>query len=245
MGLPILPKATFPYKNPWLKTGFKMSPFDCGQESILVQVKDAEGRADKLNAIKQVLEECTGGTTDPGALPLFTVEDMFVRLREKSGGETLALTYVCSNEVQLPEGEDGALVSRECKTPVNITIQLKDIQLVQEGEHTLVFPISEDIGVKMRYPTLDGTLEYGDDPGQVVMSCIESVYDSDTVYPAADQTKEELERFYKSIPLKVKNEIREKFFNTMPHLHYVIKAKCSKCGYMHEQQVESLNSIFT
>jgi hypothetical protein len=221
-----------------------MSPFDCGLESILIQVKDAEARADKLNAIKQVLDECTTGV-DTGTLPLFAVEDMFVRLREKSGGETLSLTYVCSNEVTLPEGPEGAMVERECKTPVNITVQLKDIQLVQEGEHKTAFQITEDIGVKMRYPTLDSTLEYGDDPKDVVMSCIESVFDAETVYPAADQTKEELERFYKSIPLSVKNEIREKFFNSMPHLHYVIKAKCPKCGYNHEQQVESLNSIFT
>lgn len=244
MGLPILPKSTFPYKNAWIKNGFKMSPFTCGQESILVQVKDSVSRDEKLNAIKQILEECTINAT-PGTLPLFTVEDMFVRLREKSGGETLSLTYVCSNEVSVPEGEDGALVERECKTPVNITVNLNEIKLVQEGEHKLTFAVSEDIGIKMRYPTLDSTLEYGEDPQQVVLSCIESVYDAERIYPAEEHTKEELQEFYKSMPLAVKNEIREKFFGSMPQLKYTIKAKCSKCGYDHEQQVESLNSIFT
>lgn len=244
MGLPTLPKSLFPYKNDWIKTGFKMVPFACGQESILLQVKDSDSRAEKLNAMKQILEECTQGA-EVGALPLFTIEDMFVRLREKSGGETLSLTYVCSNEVEVPEGPEGELISRECKTPVNITVNLKDIKLVQEGEHKLTFQISEDVGVKMRYPNLDSTLEYGDDPAQIVMSCIESVFDAEQVYPTADESKEEVERFYKTIPLSVKNEIREKFFNSMPHLHYTIKAKCPKCGYDHEQPVESLNAIFT
>lgn len=244
MGLPILPKSTFPYKNSWIKTGFKMTPFACGQESILLQVKDSDSNAEKLNAMKQILEECATGV-DIGTLPLFTIEDMFVRLREKSGGETLSLTYVCSNEVELPEGPDGAMVTRECKTPVNITVNLGDIKLVQEGEHKLTFQVTDDVGVKMRYPTLDTTLLYGSDPAQVVMSCIESVFDAEQVYPTDQETKEEVESFYKTIPLSVKNEMREKFFASMPHLHYTIKAKCPKCGYDHEQPVESLNAIFT
>lgn len=245
MSLPILPKATFTYKNQWHPSGSKLAPFTCGQESILIQVKDSESKEDKLNAIKQILEECYQGQTPPGALPLFIVEDMFVRLREKSGGETIQLTYVCTNEVELPEGEDGALVKRECKTPVNIVLNLKELTLAQEGEHKLTFMATEDVGVKMKYPTLDSALAHGDDAKQVVLSCIESVFDSEQVYPAADQPKEELEHFYNTMPLAVKSEIRAKFFGTMPSLKYTIRAKCPKCGYDHVQEVDSLNGIFT
>lgn len=243
MSLPVLPKASFTHKNEWLKTPVKLYPFTCGQESILLQVKDSKDKHEKLNAIKQVLSECVDGI-NPGALPLFQVENLFLRLREKSAGETLQLTYVCANEVELPEGEDGEMVTRECRTPIHINLDLQKVVLKQEGVHNLTFQVSEGIGLKMRYPTLDSTLE-SDDSQDLVLSCIESVFDEENVYPAAEQTKEELERFYKSIPLSVKKRITTEFFQSMPSLQYTINAVCPKCGYKHTQEVDSLNGIFT
>jgi len=244
MSLPILPKATFPYKNKWLKGAIKFHPFTCGQESILVQVKDSEDPKEKLVAIAQILDECVTGA-DSQTLPLFAVEDLFLRIREKSAGETLSLTYVCSNEVELPEGPEGALVKRSCNTPVNVVINLKEVQLQQEGEHITTFQVSEDIGIKMTYPTLKSASASDSNPAAIVLSCIESIFDAETVYPAADSTPEELKQFYNSMPLSVKNEIKLKFFDSMPTLRYTIKAKCPKCGYDHVQEIESLNSIFT
>ncbi len=248
MALPIIPKASFPYTSKWLKGKLTYHPFTVGLESILLQVKDSKDKTEKLNAIRQILEDCVAGA-DVMALPLFIVEDLFIRIREKSSGESVQATYICTNAVDKVTGknEDGSdIIAQgvECATPVHVDINLKDVKLAQEGEHKLVFQITEDIGVKMRYPSLETSI--GENaPEDIVLGCIESVFDAETVHPTEGSTNEELMVFWNSVPLSKKKEITQLFFQSMPSLSYTIQAVCPGCGYVHEQKIDSLNSIFT
>jgi hypothetical protein len=241
MSLPVIPKKFFDVKSKYLPKGkITMSPFTVGLENLLLQVKESEDDKEKMSAVKQVVQECTQTPDlDVGALPLFVVEEVFLRLREHSIGELIEQQYQCSNEKP-----DETI----CNTVMPIQIDLREFKLVEQPEHTNVIVVADPIGVKFRYPSIDMFEDEGTDTSdevETIISCIESIFDADNVHKAEDQTRAELTNFWKSLTLRQKKEVFDKFFNTMPHMHYKKDHKCPGCGHVHTIEFNSLQEVFS
>lgn len=242
--LPIIPKKTFELKSKFLPKGkIILTPFTVGLEDILLQVKDAEDDREKMQAIKQVVQNCCQTPNlDIESLPLFLIEEIFLRLRQNSIGEIIEQQYRCSNEIKTENEE-----TEECGNVIPIQIDTRDFKIVEEEDHTNTIIIADPIGIKFRYPSI-ALLENADadttDEVETVLSCIESIFDADNVYSAEDHTREDLRTFWKQLTLMQKNEVFDKFFKTMPHLHYHKEITCSKCGTVHEIEFNSVQEVF-
>lgn len=243
--LPIIPKKTFELKSKFLPKGkILLTPFTVGLEDILIQVKDAEDDREKMQAIKQVVQACcqTPGV-DIEALPLFLIEEIFLRLRQNSIGEIIEQQYRCANELI---GTDG--MPTECDNAIPIAIDTREFKIVEEEGHTNTIVVADPIGIKFRYPSI-ALLESADadttDEVETILSCIESVFDSENVYPADDYKREDLKAFWNQLTLVQKKEVFDSFFKTMPHLHYRKELTCSKCGTVHEIEFNSVQEVFS
>jgi hypothetical protein len=240
MALPVIPKKHFEIKSKFLPKGkVTMSPFTVGLEDLLIQVKDSEEDAEKMAAVKQVVQGCvvTPGL-EVGSLPLFLVEEMFIRLRQNSVGEIIEQQYQCTNVK-----EDETV----CNTVMPITIDTREFKINEPEGHKNVITVADPIGVKFRYPSIDLFEEAGSDTEneiETILTCIESIFDAENVYPAQDHTREELRDFWKQLTLQQKNEVFEKFFYTMPHLHYKKSFTCKGCGHEHEIEFRNLSQVF-
>jgi hypothetical protein len=241
--LPLIPKKTFELRSKFLPKGkITLAPFTVGLEDILIQVKDAEDDREKMQAIKQVVQSCcqTPGL-DVEALPLFLIEEIFLRLRQNSIGEIIEQQYRCTNEV---EAEDEV---KECGNLIPIQIDLRDFKVVEEEGHTNTIIVSEPIGIKFRYPSI-ALLESADasttDEVETILSCIESVFDAENVYSADEYTRSQLKEFWDQLTLMQKKEVFDKFFKSMPHVHYHKELVCSKCGTTHEIEFNSVGEVF-
>ena len=216
-----------------------MTPFTVGLETLLKQVKDSEDDEEKMAAIKQVVQTCTATPdVDVGALPIFMVEEIFLRLRQHSIGELIEQQYQCTNV------KDDETV---CNTVMPITIDTRDFKIAEPEGHTNVITIADPIGVKFRYPSIDLFEEAGistDDEVETILTCIESIFDAENVYPAADHTREELREFWGQLTLQQKSEVFEKFFNSIPHIHYKKDFTCKGCGHVHNIEFHSLSQVF-
>lgn len=243
--LPVIPKKQFELKSKFLPNGkVKLIPFTVGLESLLIQAKEGTDDLEKMDAIEQVVQSCIQTpNVAADSLPLFILEEIFIRLRQNSIGELIDQKYQCTNTVAGDnEGEE-----KPCNNVIPIQIDLREFKVVEEEGHTNTIIISDPIGIKFKYPNLlllrDSNTSTKDDT-ETIISCIDSIFDADNVYPSYESTREELLEFWNQLTLPQKKEVYDKFFLSMPHLHYVKEFTCSKCGHKHTLEFNSIKEVF-
>lgn len=234
MALPRLPKDTVQYKNKWVKKA-TLRPFTVGEQKIMLQYKDAKTAQEVFEALYKIMSLCVSGV-DVSDLPVFVIEDMFLKIREKSIGDKIDVGYVCKADV------DG----NECGGKIPFQIDLKQFKLVEPEGYTNKIMFTDSIGVVMKELPLSFYMEKDSDitDDEVIISCIQSVVDGDNVLMAIDFSREELTAWYDDLSPAMKFKIEEKFVNAKPHISYKSELKCPKCGEVHELEFNNLSDVF-
>ena len=164
---------------------------------------------------------------------MFDVEYVFLQMRGKSVGEKINLTVLC------PDDE---------KTKVDVEIDLKDVCVQVQDEHTNIVKITDDIQIIMRYPTLKDMAGYNN-TGQIdsifdmIRRCVHEIHDGETVHNRVDISNKELDEFVESMSAQ-NFESLSAFFETMPKLIHEIEVKNPKTKKKNKIPIEGLQSFF-
>jgi hypothetical protein len=230
MALPIIKHPTYKITIPSSDKEVTFRPFTVQEEKLLLMAKNSEVTNDIINTVKQVIQNCIIEPIDVNKLAIFDIEYIFIKLRAKSVGEIVDLEY---NDPETNE-------------TINFKINLDNIEVKKHQEHSTKFSLFENIGVVMRYPTLEEIKtveETGKDDAVFTMliKCIDKIYDDETVY--SDYNEKELNDFINSLPMESMNSI-QKFFETMPSVEHTVKLK-NKDGESKEVVLKGINSFFT
>ena len=80
---------------------------------------------------------------------------------------------------------------------------------------------------------------------QVIVSCIESIFDEKKIYPANEQTTEELVAFVESLNQAQFGKIQQ-FIEGMPKLEKNVKFKCAnkECAHENALVLTGIQSFF-
>ena len=238
MPLPKIATPAYELELPSTGKSIKYRPFLVKEEKVLVIALESEDNKQITNAIKAVLKSCvlTKGIKVE-TLPTFDIEYLFLNIRGKSVGEELDVTLICP--------DDG-------ETEVSVQIDLDDIQIQKNDEHTNQVKLDNSLMMELRYPSLDQFIKSNfdfDDKNQMdqsfalIASCIDKIYSEDEVWATADCTKKEMNDFLESMNSSQFKEI-EKFFETMPKLKHEIKITNPKTGVESDVVLEGLASFF-
>ena len=238
MPLPKIATPTYELELPSTGKSIKYRPFLVKEEKVLVIALESEDNKQITNAIKAVLKSCvlTKGIKVE-TLPTFDIEYLFLNIRGKSVGEELDVTLICP--------DDG-------ETEVSVQIDLDDIQIQKNDDHTNQVKLDNSLMMDLRYPSLDQFIKSNfdfDDKNQMdqsfalIASCIDKIYSEDEVWATADCTKKEMNDFLESMNSSQFKEI-EKFFETMPKLKHEIKITNPKTGVESDVVLEGLASFF-
>lgn len=231
MALPKIKHPTYAITVPSTKQQINIRPFTVQEEKLLLMAKTSESIEDIIGAVKQIIKNSIIESVDVDKMSTFDIEYIFLKLRSKSVGEIVELEY------KVPETEE----------IIKFKINLDDIQVKFNPDHKNKFNIHEDIGIVMRYPTLNEirSIELSDNQEEAVLEilfkCIDKIYDNETVYN--DFTDQELQDFVNSLPIESMQKIRE-FFETMPAVEHDVKLKDKK-GKTFEVTLKGLNNFFT
>lgn len=252
MALPKLTIPTYTLTIPSSKKKVKYRPFLSKEEKILMLVKQSENSEEILQAMRDIVNVCTFEKLDVKTLALFDLEYIFLQLRCKSVGESIEIDMKCNNQIDfpLPVAEDGdtpEIGKRACGNLIPFVINIDDIDVHFPEDHTAVIKLEKDIGMTMRYPSvedLEMLNSLKDDDVEIIKELITNIYDKDNVYDVADTSDEELQEFVDNISAKQIESIRKDFFYTMPSLTYKVKYKCTSCGYEGEYKFEGINDFF-
>jgi hypothetical protein len=73
--------------------------------------------------------------------------------------------------------------------------------------------------------------------------CIDTIYDKDNIYPAADSSKKDLEEFVESLSTKQFQEVAA-VFDEMPAVSMNIDFMCMKCKAANNIELTGLTNFF-
>ena len=238
MPLPKIATPTYELELPSTGETVQYRPFLVKEEKVLVIALESEDTKQITTAIKSVIKNCVlTKTVKVESLPTFDIEFLFLNIRGKSVGEELEVNIICP--------DDG-------ETQVPVKINLDDIQVQKNDEHSKRIKVDESIMMEMKYPSLDQFIKSNfdfndknamDQSFDLIASCIDKIFTEDEVWAAADVSKKELSDFLESMNSSQFKDI-EKFFETMPKHSHTIKVKNPLTEVESEVTLEGLASFF-
>ena len=240
MALPKLEVPTYELELPLSEKKIKYRPFLVKeQKNLMMAMESGDAETIQYN-VREILNVCT---LTPGIdiddFPILDVEYYFINLRAKSVGEVVESKYRCNND----------LGDKECGNIMETKIDLTTIKPEWEEKVDPEIKITDKLIVKMRYPKF-GIIKDSvnidnvtDVTFNMIASSIEYIYDGEQFYYAKETTKEELLEFIEQLN-QAQFEKIEKFFENLPKMKKNIMLTCSKCGFIHNMEVEGLENFF-
>ena len=238
MPLPKIATPTYELELPSTGATVKYRPFLVKEEKVLVIALESEDNKQITNAIKAVLKNCIlSKGIKVEDLPTFDIEYLFLNIRGKSVGEELEVNIIC------PDDE---------KTQVPVVINLDDIQVQKDENHSNKIKVDDSIMMEMKYPSLEQFIKNNFDFNdknvmeqsfELIATCIDKIYTEDEVWASADCTKKEMKDFLEQMNSNQFKEI-ESFFDTMPKLSHTISVTNPKTKVKSDVVLEGLASFF-
>ena len=236
MALPKLEVPIYELTVPSTDEKIKYRPFLIKEEKILLIAMESGANEDVIQAVKQIVSECTFNTLKLGDMPMFDVEYIFLQIRSKSVGEVSKLRILCR--------DDG-------KTYANVEVDLTEIEVQVNDDHTNKIELTDEMGVIMKYPTIDSFSTAGisditaDNMLDVIVACIDKIYDKkgEEVFDSKDSSKKELMDFVEGMNTTQFQDVQA-FFDSMPKLRHEITVVNPKTKVENKVALSGLNDFF-
>ena len=233
MALPVIAVPTHELEIPSNKEKITYRPFLVKEEKLLLLANESGEDPEIMNAIKQIINNCTFEKIDIETLALFDLEYIFLNVRAKSVGEVVSLKLLCDDDNE---------------TYADVEIDLNDVKVNFPEGHSNKIELSDTIGILMRYPQFSHTRisQEGSDTEYIftmIKECINTIYDGDTVFERSDFTDKELDDFLESLTSEHFKQLQG-FFETMPKLTHDVKFKNPKTKKQTKMTLEGMQSFF-
>ena len=236
MALPIINVPTYELVVPSTDEKVKYRPFLVKEEKVLLMAMESGENSDMLQAVSDIVSQCTFDKLKLGDMPMFDVEYIFLQIRAKSVGEVSKLRLLCQDDME---------------TYADVQVDLNEVQVQVNDDHTNKIELSDEMGVVMKYPTInsftaDGIKEITpSNMIDVIALCISKIYDKkgEEVYDASDSTKKELIDFVEQMNTQ-QFAMVQKFYDTMPALKHTITVENPKTKVKSEVVLTGLNDFF-
>ena len=182
------------------------------------------------NVIK-IINNCTG--LDTTNLPVFDVEYLFLKIRAKSVGDIIQLSIKC------PDDDD---------TYTDVTIDLDEVEVTIDENHTNTIYITDDIKMIMKYPQMvdiklnNVNQTETDTVFEMLQRCIVEVHSGDEIINSVDMKPQEISEFIDSLNTEQFENVMQ-FFNTMPKVRHVVEVINPKTKVTGEVLLEGLQSF--
>lgn len=231
MALPSIATPEFQTVIPSTKETIAYRPFLVKEEKILLMAMEGGDEKEITNAVIKILGNCILSDVDVNKLATFDVEFLFLKLRGKSVGEVITLRVGHRDS--------------ECTHQQEVSLNIDDIEVQGEISDGKIM-LTDDVGVKMKYPKLEQVngmkLDNADDMFKMIVSCVDFIFDAENVYN--EFTEQEIMDWLETLNQKQFKSISD-FFEGMPKLSTTVEWTCKECGEKDSIIVEGLQSFFT
>jgi len=237
MPLPKISTPTYELTIPSTGKKIKYRPFLVKEEKVLIIAMESEDMNTIASAVTDVIKSCiiTRGIKVED-LSTFDIEYLFLNIRGKSVGEEVEVLITCPDDNT---------------TKVPTIIALDEIQVIFDEKHSKDIKLDDTLTMRLKYPSMEEFIKSNfalsdisvDDTFEIVMSCIEQIYNEEESWSIKDCTKKELREFVEQLSSKQFKQI-ENFFETMPKLSHTITVTNPNTGVENDVVLEGLASFF-
>ena len=233
MALPKLQTSEYTLTLPSTQEEIKYRPFLVKEQKILMIAQESGNEQEITDAMANLIHNCTFGALDVNNVPMFDVEYVFLQIRSKSSGSVVTLSVIC------PDDEE---------TAVEVKINLDEIEVQRNVEHSQEIEITKDIKLNLRYPRLKDLKGLNDNFGDfektlvLVVECVDTITSGEEVINRIDMTQDEIVEFVDSMN-STQMEGVLKFFETMPKVRHIIDVVNPKTKKKGEVLLEGLESF--
>jgi len=237
MALPVANTAKYELTLPSQQKKVSFRPFLVKEEKILLMAMESGNAGEMLNAVKEIVKNCTFGEIVAEDYPMFDIEYVFLQIRAKSVGEVAKIKVLCPDDKQ---------------TYVDTEIDLSKVEVYVDDDHAnnVILDESRKLGVVLKYPSLKDVNENMmtgkiklDEMYDMITNAIETIYKGEKVYQAKDSTKEELREFVDNLTADQMKNLN-KFYTTMPRLEHKIEVVNPKTQVKSEVVLKGLADFF-
>ena len=223
MALPIVETPRFELTLPSTDMKVQYRPFLVKEEKVLYMALESGDEIEMQSATKEILSAVTFNKLDVETLPTFDVEYIFLQVRAKSVGEVAKFKIICPDDKT---------------TYGDVEVDLSKVEVQVDDAHTndVLLDEKRKLGVIMKYPDMKvlydtqgvKSLKY-EDIINLIIGCVDYIYEGEKTYPTKDSTREEIKEFFENLAQEQFAKLR-KFFDTMPKLRHECKVKNPKTG---------------
>ena len=236
MALPIVETPRYELTLPSQETKVQYRPFLVKEEKMLYIALESGDEKEMQTATKEILKSVTFDKLNVEELPTFDVEYIFLQVRAKSVGEIAKFKIICPDD-------------KETYGDVEVDLSKVEVQVDDAHTNNIVLDEKRKLGVVMKYPNMKvlysqefKSLKY-EDIINLIIGCVEYIYEGEKNYPVSESTREELKDFFESLPQEQFGKIR-KFFESMPRLRHETKVKNPKTGVESKITFSGLQDFF-
>ena len=247
MALPKVSTPTYELTIPSSGEKVNFRPFLVKEEKTLLTAMESGDQTSMTKAMQNIITSCTEGEVEVKDLSPYDLEYFFLQLRGRSVGEVL--TIRAPRPSNFTSCCDEATEEDICEFNINID----DISVNTSEIKSPEIQITDDIGMKMRFPQIETVQKYSsgvegeeiktENIFKLIIECIDYIWDGDEIYKAKDSTKKELNDFLDSLSSGQFQQVRE-FFESMPRLSHDIDWVCPKCEKAKTMTLTGLDSFF-
>jgi len=236
MNLPNLNTPRYELTLPSTGEKVQYRPFLVKEEKLLLIAKESEEAEEIASATLQMINNCTFEKLQLDALPLFDIEYLLLRIRAKSVGEKTVVKLVAQDDKV---------------TVVPVEISLTDVEVVLDKKHTnkIMLDGEKKLGIVFAYPTYKIASMGLDDVEDItkmfdlVISCVDHIFEGDTIFKASEYTHEDLKKFLDDLNQKQFEKIID-FFKTMPSVAHEIEFTNPKTSKVSTVTLKGLQNFF-
>lgn len=240
MALPINNTPIFNLTIPSTGKLVRFRPFLVKDEKALMIAQQSEDVLVMVDTLKSVIKSCVVDEINVDELATFDLEYMFIQIRGKSIGETVELIFPCDED----HGEQNE------KARVKIKIDISAIEVEKSPNHTNKIALFGDVGMVMKYPTIDSAkkveqsgLDNMDSVFEIIADSVDFIYQGDEIYYSKETKREELLQFLNNLTTEQFVSVQN-FFQDMPKIKTEVEYDCPICNKHHKKTLEGLQSFF-
>tara|TARA_B110000483_G_scaffold241215_1_gene323673 strand:- start:1351 stop:2061 length:711 start_codon:yes stop_codon:yes gene_type:complete len=236
MALPVVNSSRYTTTIPSTGVQIEYRPYNVREEKHLMIALESKDQKMIIRSLKDVITQCVFESINVEKFTIFDFEKIFLALRSKSVGEMVDLELKC--------------LDKECNSVTSVQVDLEKINLSEIPESNIV-NIDKDIGVTLRFPSINDVEKYDEtdisnteSAFDLVIDCIETIFDDNGVYDTKDEPRESVQAFVDNLNSNQFKKITN-YFENIPTLTHNIEYKCVKCGKENNLELKGLQSFFT
>jgi hypothetical protein len=236
--LPKIAMSIYTLTLPGIKGEIKFRPFIVKENKLVLEANEMGDKDHLFKTIQEVIAACTFDAIDVKKLPTYLIDYLFLRIKAKSSGEIVPVTFTCP----------------QCGNKTLVNLNITDAQIVfPEGwEESKLIMIDEEAktGIKLKAPSFEQMAKIAKHAKDknffdlFTFAAIESVFDGDTVnIPGNDFSFEEFVVFLNSLQENVLIKINE-FLDLAPYVAQKVTLCCPSCKHVEDMEVKNLENFF-